>query len=210
MIATSDALVGPDGKSLSAGKIYGNGIGSFLTLLIGKENLQFAITFGAMAFSTFVFDTLDVTMRLGRYLIQELLGLQGHAGAVVGTLVTVALPFLLIFFAKPGSYVEFWTLFGASNQLLAALTLLSITAWLYKARRRIAFTLIPMLFVLTITLWALGSMVYANFQTAIGFDIKLVNGFVSLALIALAIFLVVTAWIKSRTLEVAEPPMDVL
>jgi carbon starvation protein len=149
-------------------------------------------------------------MRLGRYLIQELIGIPGRLGAVLGTLVTVSLPFLLIFFAKPGSYVEFWTLFGASNQLLAALTLLSITAWLYKARRRISFTLIPMLFVLTITLWALGSMVYANLQSASGFDIKLVNGFASLALIGLAIFLIVTAWIKSRTLEVADPPMDVL
>ena len=210
MIATSDALVGPDGRSLSAGKIYGNGIGNFLTLLIGRENLQFAITFGAMAFSTFVFDTLDVTMRLGRYLIQELIGIPGRVGAVIGTLVTVALPFTLIFYAKPGSYVEFWTLFGASNQLLAALTLLSITAWLYKARRRIAFTLIPMLFVLVITLWALGSMVYFNLQSATGVDIKLINGLSSLILIALAIFLVVTAWIKSRTLEVAPPPADVL
>jgi carbon starvation protein len=210
MIATTDALVGPDGKSLSAGKIYGNGIGNFLTLLVGKENLQFAITFGAMAFSTFVFDTLDVTMRLGRYLIQELLGLPGHAGALIGTLVTVALPFGLIFFAKPGSYVEFWTLFGASNQLLAALTLLSITAWLYRARRRIAFTLMPMLFVLTITFWALGSMVFSNFSGANGLDIKLVNALVSLALILLAIFLVVTGWIKSRTLEPVAPPADVL
>ena len=210
MIAASDALVGPDGRSLSAGKIYGNGIGNFLTLLIGKDNLQFAITFGAMAFSTFVFDTLDVTMRLGRYLIQELIGIPGHVGALIGTLITVALPFVLIFFAKPGSYVEFWTLFGASNQLLAALTLLSITAWLYRARRRIAFTLIPMLFVLVITLWALGSMVYSNLQAASGVDIKLVNGAASLALIALAIFLVVTAWIKSRTMEAAPPPLEVL
>lgn len=208
MIATSDALVGPDGRNLSAGKIYGNGIGNFLTLVIGKENLAFAITFGAMAFSTFVFDTLDVTMRLGRYLIQELLGIPGHLGAVIGTLVTVALPFLLIFFAKPGSYVEFWTLFGASNQLLAALTLLSITAWLYKARRRIAFTLIPMFFVLAITLWALGSMVWFNLQTATGFDIKLINGITSLALICLAIFLVVTAWFKSREIEPLPPPAD--
>lgn len=67
-----------------------------------------------------------------------------------------------------------------------------------------------MLFVLVITLWALGAMVYANFSAAIGLDIRLVNGTVSLALILLAIFLVITAWIKSRTLEVAEPPMDVL
>ena len=198
MIAAGDALVGPDGKSLSAGKIYGNGIGNFLSLVIGKEYLAFAITFGAMAFSTFVFDTLDVTMRLGRYLVQELIGIPGHLGALIGTLVTVALPFLLIFFATPGSYLEFWTLFGASNQLLAALTLLSITVWLYKARRRIAFTLLPMLFVLAITLWALSSLVIGNFQASTGFDIKLVNGITSLALIVLAIFLVITGLLKLR------------
>ncbi|MBX3300566.1 MAG: carbon starvation protein A [Acidobacteria bacterium] len=198
MIASGDSLVGPDGRNLSAGKIYGNGIGEFLTILIGKENLKFAVTFGAMAFSTFVFDTLDVTMRLGRYLIQELIGIPGRMGALIGTLVTVALPLALIFLAKPGSYVEFWTLFGASNQLLAALTLLSISVWLYKARRRIAFTLIPMLFVLVITLWALGSIVYGNIQATTGFDIKLINALMSAALICLAIFLVVTGLLQLR------------
>jgi carbon starvation protein len=198
MIAFGDSLVGPDGKNLPAGKIYGNGIGNFLSLIIGRENLKFAVTFGAMAFSTFVFDTLDVTMRLGRYLVQELLGIPGHLGALIGTLVTVALPFMLIFFAKPGSYLEFWTLFGASNQLLAALTLLSITVWLYKARKRIAFTLLPMLFVLTITLWALVSIVIGNFQSTNGFDIKLINGAMSMALIGLAIFLVITGLIQLR------------
>ncbi len=198
MIAFGDSLLGPDGKNLPAGKIYGNGIGNFLSIIIGQENLKFAVTFGAMAFSTFVFDTLDVTMRLGRYLVQELIGIPGRIGAVIGTLVTVALPFSLIFLAKPGSYVEFWTLFGASNQLLAALTLLSITVWLYKARKRIAFTLVPMLFVLVITLWALGSIVIGNFQTTTGFDIKLINGVMSIALIALAIFLVVTSLLKLR------------
>jgi carbon starvation protein len=151
-----------------------------------------------MAFSTFVFDTLDVAMRLGRYLIQELIGVPGRTGAVIGTLVTVALPFFIVFAAKPGSWIDLWTLFGASNQLLAALTLLSITAWLYKARRRIAFTLLPMLFVLTITLWALGALVIGNFRETAGLDIKLVNGAASLALIILAIYLVVTALLKLR------------
>lgn len=198
MIAASDMFVGPDGKALSAGKIYGNGIGNFLTLVIGQENLQFAITFGAMAFSTFVFDTLDVCMRLGRYIVQELFAISGKLGAVIGTLVTVALPFVLIFFAKPGSYLDFWTLFGASNQMLAALTLLSITVWLYQARKRIAFTLLPMLFVLTITFWALSLMVYGNLTASVGFDTKLVNGIASLALILLAIYLVVTALMKLR------------
>jgi carbon starvation protein len=198
MIAGNEMLYGPDGKSFAAGKIYGNGIGEFLTLIIGKENLAFAVTFGAMAFSTFVFDTLDVGMRLGRYLVQELLGISGRTGAIVGTFATVTLPFFLIFYAKPGSWVEFWTLFGASNQLLAALTLLSITAWLYKARKRIAFTLLPMLFVLTITLWALGALVIGNLQASAGLDIKLVNGIASLILILLAIYLVITAFFKLK------------
>lgn len=193
MIVASDST-----KGLSPGKIYGNGIGDFLTLIIGKQNLAFAITFGAMAFSTFVFDTLDVSLRLGRYIVQELFGLRGRIGAVIGTVVTVALPFALIFFTKSGSYQDFWTLFGASNQLLAALTLLSITVWLYQARKRIAFTLLPMLFVLAITMWALGGLVVGNFRAAVGFDIKLVNGFASLALISLAIYLVVTALVKVR------------
>lgn len=191
MILTSDAA-----RGVPAGKIYGNGIGQFLTILIGKENLLFAITFGAMAFSTFVFDTLDVCMRLGRYILQELLDIKSKIGALLATLATVALPVFFVFYAKSGSYLEFWTLFGASNQLLAALTLLSITAWLYKSRQRIAFTLLPMLFVLTITLWALVKLVVGNFAQTNGLDIKFVNATASLLLILLAIYLVVVALLK--------------
>ena len=198
MIAAGDALVGPDGRALSPGKIYGNGIGNFLTILIGEKNLQFAVTFGAMAFSTFIFDTLDVCMRLGRYIVQELFGVPGRVGAMIGTLGTVALPFVLIFFAKPGSYLDFWTLFGASNQMLAALTLLSITVWLYQARKRIAFTLLPMIFVLVVTFYALGLLVYGNLSASNGLDTRLVNGVASLALILLAIYLAVTALLKVK------------
>jgi carbon starvation protein len=193
MIIASDAA-----KGVSPGKIYGNGIGEFLTLLIGRENLPFAVTFGAMAFSTFVFDTLDVSLRLGRYIVQEIFGLRGRIGAVIGTLATITVPFICVLLAPKGSWNDFWTLFGASNQLLAALTLLSITAWLYQARQRIAFTLLPMLFVLVITLWALTSLVIGNFQAAKGFDVKFVNGLASLALISLAIYLVITAILKLR------------
>lgn len=67
-------------KGLAPGTIYGNGIGEFMTLLVGRENLSFAVTFGAMAFSTFVFDTLDVCMRLGRYIVQEVTGWRGRCG----------------------------------------------------------------------------------------------------------------------------------
>jgi carbon starvation protein len=185
-------------EGLAPGTVYGNGIGGFLALIIGRERLAFAVTFGAMAFSTFVFDTLDVCMRLGRYIVQELLGWRGRAGAVAGTLATVALPAYFVLAAPKGSWVRFWTLFGASNQLLAALTLLAVTYWLHQARRRIAFTLLPMLFVLTITLWALARIVIANLATSRGLDLELMNALSAAALIALALYLVVAALLRLR------------
>lgn len=197
MIVGQEALRGK-----APGTIYGNGIGQFLTLIIGQDKLAFAITFGAMAFSTFVFDTLDVCTRLGRYIVQELFGWKGRVGALVGTLLTMALPFYFIVFAPPNSWSKFWTLFGASNQLLAALTLLSITVWLYQARQRIGFTLWPMLFVLVITLWALISLVIGNLRvTKIGsgqLDIELINAIASAALVVLALYLAVVALVKVR------------
>ncbi|HWO56832.1 MAG TPA: carbon starvation CstA family protein [bacterium] len=185
-------------KGLKPGTIYGNGIGNFLSLLIGRENLPFAITFGAMAFSTFVFDTLDVCTRLGRYILQELFRRRDRIGAVVATLITIALPVYFIWGAEEGSWIRFWTLFGASNQLLAALSLLTITIWLHHARKRIAFTLLPMLFVLTITLWSLGRLCWANWQAAQGIDLALVNAVAALALIVLAIYLATAALWESR------------
>ncbi len=193
MIVTPEEI-----KGLKPGTIYGNGIGGFLSLLIGKENLNFAITFGAMAFSTFVFDTLDVCTRLGRFIIQELFNWKSRASAAVATAITVAVPAYFLIFAKEGSWVKFWTLFGASNQLLAALTLLAITVWLYQARKRIWFTLLPMLFVLIITLWSLGSLTITNFNAATGVNVEMVNAVLAALLILLAVFLVITALIKVR------------
>jgi carbon starvation protein len=197
MIVAQEALRGK-----APGTIYGNGIGQFLTLIIGRDHLAFAVTFGAMAFSTFVFDTLDVSMRLGRYIVQELFGWKGRLGAFVGTIVTMGFPFYFILFAPPNSWAKFWTLFGASNQLLAALTLLTITVWLYQARQRIAFTLVPMIFVLVITLWALSTLVIGNLRiTKIGsgqLDIELINAIAAGALVVLALYLAVLALVKMR------------
>jgi len=203
-LATIMILATSDAKGLSPGAIYGQGIGEFLAPIVGRENVPLAITFGAMAFSTFVFDTLDVCLRLGRYIVQEMLGLRGKSGALLGTALTVVIPVIIVLYSKPGSWLQFWTVFGASNQLLAALTLLSISVWLYQARKRIAFTLIPMIFVLAVTLTALGSLSISNLTNSTGFSVELINGVSSLALLILAIYLVVTALIK----VVREPRND--
>lgn len=193
MIVAQGELTG-----LKPGTIYGNGIGDFLTLIIGEKHRNFAITFGAMAFSTFVFDTVDVSTRLGRYIVQELFRWPTRLGAWAGTLLTVALPAYFVAFAPPGTWVRFWTLFGASNQLLAALTLLSITVWLHQRRQKIAFTLIPMLFVLVTTLYALVRLTIDNFTIAATDSVALVNGITCAALIALAIYLVFRAMVRLR------------
>jgi carbon starvation protein len=95
-------------------------------------------------------------------------------------------------------WVQFWTLFGAANQLLAALTLLVISSWLYQNGKRLAFTFIPMVFVLLTTLVALFQMGRNHWINSKGFDLALLNTMMSALLILLALYLVLTATRKMR------------
>src|SRR5690606_29089423 len=104
--------------------------------------------------------------------------------------------------------MAYWTLFGASNQLLAALTLLGVTVWLRRSGRPCWFALWPMLFVLTTTVWALGHIAWGDLAAARTVDgalvlSKVVNGVVSLVLLGLAGLLVVEA---ARAVRSARPP----
>ncbi|MCC7344342.1 MAG: carbon starvation protein A [Deltaproteobacteria bacterium] len=198
MIALATIMILGNGEAKgSPGAIYGAGIGKFLTLILGKENLVFAITFGAMAFSTFVFDTLDVATRLGRYILQELTGHEGRGAALAATALTVGIPAVFILLAKGGGWSLFWVLFGTSNQLLAALTLVGVTVWLKRGGRRYWFTLFPMLFVMTITFWSLGKQVFSAFWgpalSGATAHIALINGVVAVLLLALALLVVLEA-----------------
>ncbi|MBM4244546.1 MAG: carbon starvation protein A [Deltaproteobacteria bacterium] len=187
IVATSDTA------GNAPGTIYGAGLGRFLAGMIGEEHLLFATTFGAMAFSTFVFDTLDVCTRLGRYILQELLGWTSRVGALAATAVTVVTPAIFLQASGEGSYRIFWTLFGTSNQLLAGLTLLGVSVWLRKSGRRYWYTIAPMVFVLTITVWSLVLQITTAFGALAGgtggFDTTTLNGIVAVALMALAALL---------------------
>ena len=162
-------------SSLIASKpnlIYATGIGSFLKAL--GLPVALGVSFALMAFSTFVYDTLDVCTRLGRYIVQELTGWQGAAGKWLGTGLTTAIP---IFFVMQrvknaeGKDVElwsvFWNLFGASNQLLAALTLLGITVWLWRTKHAWWVWLVagvPAALMYVMSSWALVRMMLAGFR----------------------------------------------
>jgi carbon starvation protein len=147
--------------------LYANGIGNFMGV-IGIERV-FAVSFGLMAFTTFVYDTLDVCTRLGRYIIQELTGLSGNVGKWLGTILTAGVPLFFLLAqpmdpkAKP-AYMIYWGLFGASNQLLAALTLIGVTVWLWRTYRAkwVLFVVgIPCVLMYTMSMWALVRMILA-------------------------------------------------
>jgi len=193
MVVTPEAT-----KGKGPGTIYGDGLARFLTVFTGEGSFRFAATFGAMAFSTFVFDTLDVATRLGRYILQELTGSTSRASAVAGTAATAGVPLVIFLSAGPNSFLTFWALFGTSNQLLAALTLLAVTVWLKRAGRRAWFTFWPMCFVMAITLWSLVGQTVTFLSTlhdaegVFQFG-NLANALVAIALFALAALLVVEA-----------------
>jgi carbon starvation protein len=187
-LATIMIVAKGDTAGKAPGAIYGQGLGRFLTVVIGEKHLTFAITFGAMAFSTFVFDTLDVTTRLGRYILQELLGWRGKAGAFVATGVVCLFPLTVLLVSEVGSYRLFWTLFGTSNQLLAGLSLLAVSVWLHRSGRRYYYTLVPAIFVLGITLSALFLQMRDAVAGTVGW-IGRWNGVAAAALIALSLVL---------------------
>jgi carbon starvation protein len=190
VMIVSDAEVAGKGPGL----VYAQGLGLYLGAILGEEHLVFATTFAAMAFSTFIFDTLDVSTRLGRYILQELMERSSRATAIGATAVTVLVPLAWLVMAGEGAYRYFWVLFGTSNQLLAALSLLGIAVWMRRTRRRNAFVWVPMLFVMAITLWSLVAQIAAVVRStaASGFrlDTPTLNGIVCVMLIALAAVLV--------------------
>ncbi len=193
-------IVAPKAVSGRApGQLYGDGLAQFLTVILGEGSLRFAQTFGAMAFATFVFDTLDVATRLGRYILQELFGARGRAAALAATAVTAGAPLAILLGTGKGGYLTFWVLFGTSNQLLAALTLLGISVWLKRSGRRCWFTVLPMLFVMAITLWSLLGQARTFFgsirdrATGALVPVTLANGVVAVLLAGLTALLVIEA-----------------
>jgi carbon starvation protein len=153
----------PGTKGANPDAVFATGIGGFLSSL--GIPLSFAVSFGMLAFATFVFDTIDVTTRLGRYLLQELFGWRTLAGKTLATLLTLVVPAILLGLTITGpdgkpipAYLSIWPVFGASNQLLAALSLLGLFVWLLRRERQqkaVFLVGLPMAFMMTMTLWSL-------------------------------------------------------
>src|SRR5574341_648726 len=139
----------------------GGGGGRFAA---GVGKLLYAGTFGllpeafgtALGFGAFVVIVLTVTQlvfRVMRVTLTEWVGeivpavKNMHVSTVIAMVCTLAL-------VLTGTWVYLWQMFGASNQLMAALSLLLVTVWLKSEKRNPAYALWPMLFMYITTLAA--------------------------------------------------------
>lgn len=141
-------------------QIFANGIAVFLNAL--GINREFALNFALLAFATFVYDTLDVATRLGRYIFEEISGLKNKFSSYIATFITLILPYLFLsqkLTDAQGNVIPgwkmFWTVFGSSNQLLAAVVLFGLSLWLFKNRMNFRIALLPSIFMMIVALASL-------------------------------------------------------
>ena len=120
----------------------------------------FAATLLAVMAILFAATTMDTGVRLQRFIIQEwgtIYKIPALQNGYIATFLAVGACLALAFGAggadgQGGMLI--WPLFGTTNQLLAGLTLLVISVMLVKLRRRYIFTLVPMVFVTTMSFLA--------------------------------------------------------
>ncbi len=168
-----------DGLPVGAGAMFGENTLALLSLIAvsiagvgggggrfaaGVGKLVYAGTFGlvpevfgtALGFGAFVMIVLTVTQlvfRVMRVTLTEWIGeavppvRNMHVSSIISMLLTLAL-------VISGTWVYLWQMFGASNQLMAALGLLVVTVWLKSENRNPTYALVPMIFMYVTTLFA--------------------------------------------------------
>ena len=160
-----------DGTYASPTQVFAAGLSQMLACvpgLAGAESVAYALL--VLAVSVFCLTSLDTATRLGRYMFQELFTPHGMEASEltgwravlvnpwVATIVTVVLGVGL----GLTGYQLVWPLFGAANQLLAALGLLAVCAWLGNAGRNNKMFYFPMAFMMVVTLTSLALTVWAK------------------------------------------------
>ena len=151
-----------------------------------------------LAVSVFCLTSLDTATRLARYMFQEFWMEKGQTAKdaagykkiltnpYFATGITVVLGILL----GMTGYTRIWPLFGAANQLLAALGLLAVCAWLGNVGRNNKMFYVPMIFMLAVTICSLVQTIAAKLAVHDGWS--LVQAGIAVMLIVLAGVLAVT------------------
>ena len=170
--------------------VFGTGMGNFLSIL--GIPFEVGLSFGILAVSTFLLTTLDTSTRLARYILEELFNITDSSSRYLSTLATLVIPVIFTFvtlYDSQGNAIPawkaVWPVFGSTNQLLAGLALLVVFVWQKRKGKKTTFIVIPMVFMLGMTLWALAQLIFQSGFTSIGI--------ISTILLILAIILVIEA-----------------
>jgi carbon starvation protein len=128
-----------------------------------------AVIFAAVVVISFAATTMDTGVRLQRYILEEL-GSQYRIrplqnGIVAAVLAVAAIAALALGVDRGAGGMRIWPLFGTTNQLTGALTLLVITIVLMALKRNAWVTAIPMVFLFFMTTWAMVGQLGRYFQT---------------------------------------------
>ena len=118
-------------------------------------SVELARTLISVLIISFAATTLDTATRIQRMIITEL----GSATNIkplknkTGATILGVIPAYLL--TLNGTGWKLWPVFGASNQMLAALTLMVLSIYFWKKGRNILPLLLPMLFIMVITIISL-------------------------------------------------------
>lgn len=174
------------------------GLGGMLNSAFGMPKIIGTI-FGILMVEGFVVTTLDTGVRLNRYLLEELWrAIFPRVPKLLNTylfnsLLCVALMFLLAYFNAFGAL---WKLFGSANQLLAALTLITVSMWLLQRGKRYMFAFIPGIFMFATTIAALVYLLVFSYIPS--GNIALTAGDIMLILLAIGVVVLVIRFLLER------------
>lgn len=191
-----------DGTTVVPTAVFAGGLSAMLGELFGAGAQSVTYSLLILAVSAFCLTSLDTATRLARYLFQEfwmkpgesIKDMTGARKVLTNPYVATAITVVIGIALGMTGYAKIWALFGAANQLLAALGLLAVAAWLGKIGRNNKMFLFPMAFMLIVTLTSLVFTIITqvNLITS-GADVTwgIVRGVIAVLLIILAIDLVV-------------------
>ncbi|MCX8014507.1 MAG: carbon starvation protein A [candidate division WOR-3 bacterium] len=160
---------------------FGKGYGQVTKPILGTLGLFIGITM----LKTFIVTTLDTATRITRYIGTELFGEKLGIGFMKNMYINSAIVIGVATYLAVGPWQSIWPVFGASNQLVAALALLVVTTWLLSKKKGGLYTLIPAIFMLLVTITALILQAIKFFSTQ-----KIMLGVISVILLILAGFMI--------------------
>ena len=160
--------------------------------------IELAQAFIALVAVSFALTSMDSGTRLLRYNIEEIansVGLPQIGQRYVAATIAVALIGFFAFYEVSGepAGLALWSLFGSTNQVLGALTLLTITIYLRQRGSNYWYTFFPMVFMLTVTFCAMVLKLQEYWTAG-----NLLLTFVAASIFALSIWLVVEGYLRFR------------